>query len=189
MILSSILFSFTIASNKGKKVIVPNLADKIQDLLLLLSLFTKIKELNPSTSFNAVLASSLNEFGTLKSLLNLYYSSYLFRSHDEPLFAELTLSFISELVTIEEVAQKIIDNGLFSVFLESPISVSIQQSGARPELSPRLHNIWSNGIISIILQLLSKFGSGILSEVCLFVSYFSKQIDLAVGAGRLTHCP
>lgn len=181
LILSSILFSFTIASNKGKKVIVPNLADKIQDLLLLLSLFTKIKELNPSTSFNAVLASSLNEFGTLKSLLNLYYSSYLFRSHDEPLFAELTLSFISELVTIEEVAQKIIDNGLFSVFLESPISVSIQQSGARPELSPRLHNIWSNGIISIILQLLSKFGSGILSEVCLFVSYFSKQIDLAVG--------
>ncbi|CDO94683.1 unnamed protein product [Kluyveromyces dobzhanskii CBS 2104] len=180
LILSVILSSFTVTSTKGKKVVVPNIADKIQDLLLLLSLFTKIKDLNTSTSFNTVLASSLNEFGTLKSLLNLYYSSYLFKSNDEPLFAELTLSFISELVTVEEVAQKIIDNGLFSVLLESPISVSIQQSGVRPDVSPRLHNIWSNGIISIVLQLLSKFGSSILSEVCLFVSYFSKQVDLAV---------
>lgn len=180
VVLSSILSSFATASTKGKKVIVPNIADKVQDLLLLLSLFTKIKDLSPSASFNAVLASSLNEFGTLKSLLNLYYSSYLLKSNDEPLFAELTLSFISELVTIQEVAQKMIDNGLFSVFLESPISVSIQTNGVQPEISPRLHNIWSNGIVSIVLQLLSKFGSSILSEVCLFVSYFSKQIDLVV---------
>ena len=180
LILSDVLSSFSVATSQGKKFAVTNMADKMQDLLLLLSILSRIKDLNPLPSFNNVLASSLNEFGTLKSLLNLYYSCYIFKSSDEPLFAELTLSFISEMVTIDSVAKKMIDNGLFSVFLESPISITIQKGGIRSEIFPRLHSIWSNGLLSIVLQLLSKFGSSILSEVCLFASYFSKQIDSSV---------
>lgn len=180
LILSDILSSFSVASSQAKQLVVNNMTDKFQDLLLLLSIFTKIRELKPLPSFFKILASSLNEFGTLKSLMNVYYSSYLLISNDAPLFAEVTLSFISEMAMVHAVARKMIDNGLFSVFLESPISVAIQQGNIRHELSPRLHSIWSNGLLTIILQLLSEFGPSILSEICLFSSYFSKQIQSTI---------
>jgi nuclear pore complex protein Nup188 len=156
------------------------LEDNTQDLLLLLSLFKKITNLNPSKNFNVILASSLNEVGTLKVILNLYSSAHLIRINDEPILGQITLTFISELCSIEPIAAKLINSGLYSVLLESPLSVAIQQGDIKPEFSPRLHNIWSNGLLSIVLLLLSQFGIKVLPETCLFVSYFGKQIKSTI---------
>lgn len=180
LIISELLSEINTSSSNGKTPIIANIADRIQDLFLLLSLFTKIKELKPPSNFNMVLASSLNEVGTLKVLLNLYSSSHLFNFNEEPIFSDISLTFLSELCSVDRVAEKLITNGLFSVILESPVSVAIQRGNVKPHIQPRLHNIWSNGLLSIILQLLSKFGSKILPECCLFVSYFSKQFECAI---------
>ncbi|AMD22409.1 HGR070Wp [Eremothecium sinecaudum] len=180
LILSEILSEINSTSTCGNNVTVTKITDKIQDLLLLLSLFTSIKKLKPSSNFMQILASSLNEMDTLKSILNLYSSSHLFRINHEPIIADVTLTLLCELCSVDEVAEKLIINGLFSVLLESPISIMIQQGRLKPETQPRIHSIWSNGLLSIILQLISQFGPKMLPECCLFVSYFHKQISTAI---------
>ena len=184
LILSEILCQINKCSTRGLSTDhttqIVNLEDNTQDLLLLLSLFKKITNLNPSKNFNVILASSLNEVGTLKVILNLYSSAHLIRINDEPILGQITLTFISELCSIEPIAAKLINSGLYSVLLESPLSVAIQQGDIKPEFSPRLHNIWSNGLLSIVLLLLSQFGIKVLPETCLFVSYFGKQIKSTI---------
>lgn len=182
LIMSSLLSEINIAVSHGKKPAVVNLSDKIQDLFLLLSSFTKIKSLQLPASFEMVLASSLNEVGTIKTVLNLYSSSHLLNFEEEPVLCELALTFITELCSINDVAEKLISNGLFSVLLESPISVAIQNGKVVAQTQPRLHTIWSDGLLTIILQLLSKFGKKVLPECCLFVSYFSKQISSSLSS-------
>ncbi|KAM3164306.1 hypothetical protein ACU8KH_01209 [Lachancea thermotolerans] len=182
LVLSSLLSEINTFVSHGKKPVIVNLADKIQDLFLLLSTFTKIKDLHPPSSFEMVLASSLNEVGTIKTILNLYSSSHLLNFEKEPVLCDLSLTFITELCSVESVAEKMINNGLFSVLLESPISVAIQQGKITPQHQPRLHTIWSDGLLTIVLQLLSKFGKRVLPECCLFVSYFSQQISSAIAS-------
>ncbi|AGO12623.1 AaceriAER284Wp [[Ashbya] aceris (nom. inval.)] len=180
LILSEILSEINTTSSCGNNVSITSVTDKIQDLLLLLSLFTSIKNLQPPKSFMLMIATSLNEVDTVKALLNLYSSSHLFRVNEEPIIADITLIFLCEFCSVDEVAEKLIINGLFSVLLESPISIMIQQGGIKPEIQPRLHSIWSNGLLSIILQLLSQFGAQVLPECCLFVTYFSKQLSSTI---------
>ncbi|CDF89550.1 related to Nucleoporin NUP188 [Zygosaccharomyces bailii ISA1307] len=180
MILSEVLSDISTSTSNGKQVIVYNMAPRIQDLFLLLSLLTKIKALKPLDSFNVILASSLNEVGTVKVILSLYSTSHLLKVNDEALLGPLTLTFVSELCSIKSVAEKFITNGLFAVLLESPLSVAIQKGNIKPENKPSLHNIWTNGLLSIVLLLLSEFGVKVLPECCLFVSYFTKQVDTAI---------
>ncbi|CEP62853.1 Nup188p LALA0_S06e05336g [Lachancea lanzarotensis] len=180
LVLTNLLSEISTAVSHGKKPAVVNLAEKIQDLLLLLSFFTKIKTLKPPDNFMMLLASSLNESGTLKTILNVYSSSHLLNFEEEPVLCDLSLTFITEMCTVEQVAEKLIANGLFSVILESPVSTLIQQGNVTPEVHPRLHTLWSDGLLTIILQILSKFGKRVLPESCLFVSYFKHQIETAI---------
>ncbi|SCV01828.1 LANO_0F13740g1_1 [Lachancea nothofagi CBS 11611] len=179
-ILSTLLSEINSSVSHRKRPVLVNLADKIQDLLLLLSSFTKIKSLQPPNDFQMILASSLNEVGTIKTILNVYSSSHLLNFEEEPVLCDLSLTFLTELCSVEYVAEKLITNGLFSVVLESPVSVAIQQGKIMPHTQPKLHTLWSDGLLTIILQLLSKFGKKILPECCLFVSYFSEQIKSAI---------
>lgn len=180
LILSEILSDMNAAAITSKETVIYNLGERIQDLFLLLSLFSKMKALSPPETFKAVMASSLDEIGTMKVILNLYSSAHSINVNDEPIIGHIVLTFISELCTIQAIAERFIANGLFTVLLESPLSVVIQNGNIKPELQARLHNIWSNGLLSIILLLLSELGTKVLPECCLFVSYFHKQIKTAV---------
>lgn len=171
-IFSNILITLT---NNRSNIDVLTFEKSVQDLFLLLSLFNKIKELNPSEKFYSILASSIYEVGTIRVLLNIYSNAHLIKIDDEPLIGHLSLSFITELCTVPVIAQKLINNGLFVVLIESPLSVILQNESVRPENFPKLHNIWTNDLLAIVLLLLSNFGKKILPEVCLFISTFKNQ--------------
>lgn len=174
LIFSNILMNLT-NNRTSDSIDVYNFENNIQDLFLLLSLFNKIQQLNPSENFCSVLASSIYEVGTIRVLLNIYSNAHLTKIRDEPLIGHLALSFITELCTIPIIAQKFINNGLFVVLLESPLSFILQNENIRPENLPRLHNVWTNDLLAMMLLLLSNFGKKILPEVCLFVSVFKEQ--------------
>lgn len=176
LIFSSILSEISKPNTNDNPNVITNMAEKLQDLFLLLSLFAKIKQINTNDEFKITLANSLDQVGTLKVLLNFYSSVHLFKINNDIVFAPLVLSFISELCTVKQIAEKFVSNGLFAVLLESPISVAIQQGNIKPESHPALHNIWRNGLLPICLIMVSEFENQYLSECCLFVSFFSKQI-------------
>ncbi|SSD58917.1 uncharacterized protein SCODWIG_00678 [Saccharomycodes ludwigii] len=154
--------------------------DKIQDLMLLLALFNKVRELNPPLSFNMKLADILSNSSMLKTIVNLYSSSHLLKSkNNEAVLADVSLTFILELCHSEPVSEKLIMSGLFPVILESPISVAIQKGNLT---GGKLYDIWCNGLLSIVLKLLSQFGSKVVNECCLFAKYFNNQITFAINS-------
>lgn len=150
---------------------------RVEDLYLIISLFKGLMAAKPPASFTSKLPTFLVDFGSLKAILNVYSSSYLLKVNNEPLFADLTLSFMLELVSVDSIAEQLISSGLFSTLIQSPISLIIQEGDIFVQASPRYHNIWSNGLLAIILTLLSKFGARLLPEICVFVKYFTKQIS------------
>lgn len=180
-------FEFVIA--KGTSVILgsiqsdissPDIGGRVEDLYLIISLFKGLVATNPPTSFTTKMSTLLVDFGTLKAILNVYSSSHLLKVNNEPLFADLTLSFMLELVSVDSIAEQLISSGLFSTLIQSPISLIIQEGNISVQSSPRYHNIWSNGLLAIILTLLSKFGARLLPEICVFVNYFIKQISSTI---------
>ncbi|SMN20499.1 similar to Saccharomyces cerevisiae YML103C NUP188 Subunit of the nuclear pore complex (NPC) [Maudiozyma saulgeensis] len=180
LILSNILADMTNTTTLSESAVICDMDERIQDIFLLLSIFNKIKQLNPPSSFNIVLASSLDDVGTIKVILNLYSSFPSIRLNVEPLLGNLILTLVSELCSVKEISSKFITNGLFAVLLESSLSVILQEGNIKPSTQPRLHNIWSNGLLCIMLLLLSEFGGSILPETCLFASYFHKQIQSTI---------
>lgn len=180
LLLSEILSDISTSTSSGRQATIYNMEERVQDLFLLLSIFTRIKALHPPSRFNLIMASSLKEVGTLKVILNLYSSSHLFKINEEAVFGPLTLTFISELCTVSHIADSFIASGLFAVILESPLSIAIQNGDIRPERQANLHSIWTNGILSVILLVLSQFGTKVMPECCLFASYFGQQIKSAI---------
>lgn len=154
----------------------PDIGGRVEDLYLLISLFKGLVAAKPPASFTSKMSIMLVDFGTLKAILNVYSSSHLLKINNEPLFADLTLVFILELVSVDTIAEQLISSGLFSTLIQSPISLVIEEGGIFVQTAPRYHNIWSNGLLAIILTLLSKFGARLLPEICVFVNYFTKQI-------------
>ncbi|KAH3671800.1 hypothetical protein WICMUC_004558 [Wickerhamomyces mucosus] len=160
----------------------PEVDDRIEDILLIISILKSLLLIKPSINFAAKLSTLLVDFNSLRSILNVYSSSHLIKVNEDPIFAELSLTYITELISTNVIAEQLISSGLFSILIQSPISVTIQEGSVFIQTSPRLHNIWSNGLLSIVLLLLSKFGVRLLPEISAFVSSFTKQFQSTINS-------
>lgn len=186
---SELLEFFEIVIAKGSTLLfdivqtnvnVGEVGGRIEDILLIVSLFKALIACKPPTSFTSRLSTILVDFDTLKSLLNVYSNSHNLKVNDDVVFADLSLTYMVELISVDVVAEQLISSGLFSTLIQSPISLTIQEGGVFVQTNPKLHSIWTNGLLAIILILLSKFGVRLLSEISAFVSYFSKQFSSTI---------
>ncbi|ODV63603.1 Nup188p ASCRUDRAFT_30320 [Ascoidea rubescens DSM 1968] len=150
--------------------------NRIEDLLLFISIFKEIGSLKPSFNLLTSITNCFTVHQTLRSVLDLYYYSNSMKINNEPVFADLALRFIFELVSADVVSEQLVSNDLFSTLIESPISLIIQKGIITPDILPRYHHVWSNGLLSVILILLKKFGERLFPEICLFLKRFSAQI-------------
>lgn len=166
-----------LTNNKVENEQTPIISRNLSDATLILSILKSFVKLNLGPDLRLQIAESLLESGLIKSILNLYSCSHLVKINDEPVLADVTLSFIFELVSVPEIAEKFISHGLFSILVESPISIMIQKGGIRATFNPSYHHIWTNGLLSIILTLLSVSGEKLVPECVMFVKYFIKQIE------------
>jgi nuclear pore complex protein Nup188 len=153
---------------------------RIEDLLLIISLFKGLIAAKPPKSFTTRLSTLLVDYSTLKSILNVYSNSHSLKIHNDAVFAELSLTYIVELIFVDVIAEQLISSGLFSTLIQSPISLTIEEGGIFVHNAPKLHNIWTNGLLPIILILMNKFGVRLLPEISAFVSYFSNQFTSTI---------
>lgn len=182
LILHKILIDVSSPLKSQKEMTLLMIEEKVQDISLLIRLFIVIKSFNPPENFNKILASSLYESGTIQVILNLYSNAHLLQNVSQNISGSLALNIIYELCALPEIASQFIRNGLFVTLLESPLSVMIQKGTVRPEYDPVLHDIWSKGLLSIILLLLSIFGKRVLAETCVFLKYFDKQVQCSISS-------
>lgn len=152
------------------------IAKQIDDISLILTISKEFLRLKFPNDIGKMISNSLSNNGTLKVIINIYTCSHLIKYNNEKIFAEMSLLFIYEFVSVKAIAEELIISGLFPALIESPTSILIRKGGIVPIPSNlKLHNLWSNGLLSIVLTLIGNFGEKILPEVCLFVTSFQRQ--------------
>lgn len=159
-------------------------AKPMDDLTLMFSMLQAFFRLNLEGSLKDSVATATINTGLLSSLSTVYNVSHLIKVNDEEVFADYSLMFLRTLAENKSVARKMVDNGLFSVLIESPISVRIQRGNIRPYAvsRSRLHHLWSDGLLPIVLTLVGFFGDSVLAETCLFATSFERQISSTIQA-------
>lgn len=156
------------------------MSEKIDDLMLILSILKLFVRVKSSPSLHYEMASLLNNSGTIRSLLNLYSFSHLIEFNDEHIFSQLSLMFIQELMTNQSIAEKLVESGLFMVLVESSISEPIKKGNLNAMNSLYYHAIWTNGILPIFLISVSKLGPSVVPEICFALQHFGKQIESCI---------
>ncbi|CUM65241.1 uncharacterized protein PRCAT00002873001 [Priceomyces carsonii] len=167
-------------SQTNKSSILTKIDDKIEDLMLILSILKIFMSMKISPDLERDMAKTIESNGTLKSLLSLFSFSHLIEVDGEPIFAQLCLMFIQQLMKNEIICNKFVDSGLFIVFVQSSISDPLRQGGIHINSGPQFHKIWTNGILPIFLTSLAKLGPNVLPEVCLGLRFFGKQIEYCI---------
>lgn len=165
-------------SRTNKKHKSVNLSDRLDDLRLILSILKCFTGFKISSTLQSELVHSLTSNGTVDILLSLYSFSHLILVNDEPIFAQLSLMFIQQLLSVETFASRFVNSNLFMVICESVISQPIRNGGITIENAPQLHRTWTNGILPIIVTVISRPGKK--TDVFNTLSAFARQIDSCI---------
>ncbi|OBA20869.1 hypothetical protein METBIDRAFT_31535 [Metschnikowia bicuspidata var. bicuspidata NRRL YB-4993] len=163
-------------TNKNHKPV--NLGARLDDLKLILSVLKVFVELGISGSLQAEFAATLTRHNTVGSLLSLYSFSHLTLVANEPIFAQLSLMFIQQLMLVEAFAENIVDSKIFTVIRESMISQLLRVGGVSVVNASQLHGTWTNGILPLVVLCLSQ-GKAV-GESVLTLKAFSKQIEFSI---------
>lgn len=165
-------------SRTDKKHVSTNFGDRLDDLKLILTIFKSFLALKISSSLQEELAECLASHGTIDILLSLYSFSHLILVNDEPIFAQLSLMFIQQLLSVDVLAEKFVGSNMFIVIRESVISIPLRNGGVTVENAPQIHRNWANGILPILVGALAR--NGIDKEIFLTLRAFSKQIESCI---------
>lgn len=155
------------------------------DIVIIISIFRKCLAVDGVSSMYDKIASLVQSSECIKSVMTLYsYSHALLNSSDDAVYGELALGYLLEALCIDGVANQLVSNGLFDLLMESPISRKIQQGGIKPTSSPKLYALWVKGILPLLLALLQKNGSGVVSGTAAVLDFFAEQTAFAIAAWR-----
>lgn len=159
-----------------------NMDKKLDDLQLILSILKIFMGINLPESSHMDIANAIESNDTVASLLSLYSFSNLIEVNGEHIFAQVSLMFIQEFMTIDIIARKFVASGLYYVLAESPISSFIKEGGLSVSHLPEYHKLWLNGLLPIFLTTLNQLGPESIPEVCLGIRIFYKQVVTCIEA-------
>lgn len=163
--------------------------DVSEDVVQITTVLRKCLKVPGISSVFANVVISMIDSGGIRGVLSLYsYGLSGATSSDEPIYGELALHYLLEWLKVDTMADHFVMNGLLTLLLESPISKLIQAGNIRANADPRLHSIWTKGILHIYLALIESLGQRMLREAIVFVNFFAAQIDCALRAWTEPSC-
>lgn len=118
------------------------------------------------------LVQSMTESGSDTIILNNFMTTPV----DKPFWGELLLLYIQEWLPADIMTDNFVRNGLMNVLIEAPLARAIQGGDVIANKSPKLHSLWRQGLLTVVLRLLKQLGSRIAQESWLFIGVYSAQI-------------
>lgn len=165
---------------------VPLMNKQIDDILIMLSMLKDFFKLDTNSNFDSEIAEVLINSGAYRSIAQLFSSSHLIKINDDEVFMDYSMLFIYEFVQKKAVAKRLIQDGLFHLLTESPISLILQKGHITPYSSNmsvvRIHKLWVKRILPILLTLSVSFSESIIFELCKFALTFTNQFQYNIQA-------
>lgn len=103
------------------------------------------------------------------------------KTHHDPVYAELSISFLLSLSDVPSLAECLAVEGLLTQLSSTSLIGFLRQKiGVGPFDNPsRLYNIWYRGLLPLLLNLLTAVGAPIASEIACTLNGFPGQLSRA----------
>lgn len=162
------------ALTAAARIAPTSVADDLTEIIILTRQCLTLVGSNSSLIVN--MGQRMIDCGCDQALYQLYTYALDINSQD-PIFGELALLYILEWLPYGSMASHFYATGIMSVLLDSPVSREIQKGFVTAYKFPRLHKIWSRGILTIALSLLHQLGSRVVSDSVIFLERYGHQIQ------------
>lgn len=146
---------------------------------LVIAIAQNLVDLSSRDIIFSELCNKLMDHNTIEAAVRLYGAGHQCLIDDQPIFAELSLSFLVALCPIPRVPEQIAVAGILAFVMESPISSVIQSNDIRTPNSLVLHRVWTRGVLPMIFSLLQSLGTRIIRDVVAFFRLYEHQIQSA----------
>ncbi|KAI9814898.1 MAG: hypothetical protein M1832_005626 [Thelocarpon impressellum] len=127
------------------------------------------------------IASRFADHGTGRVATTLFSWADRLAIDGDPVYGELAVLMLVELSSVPRLAEQLAVDGVLSQLGSARLMAAFQR-GVSPLTAPRLHSIWTRGIVALALNLLSAIGPAIAPEVVAFLNVYSAQLALASSA-------
>ncbi|GAV26657.1 hypothetical protein PMKS-000112 [Pichia membranifaciens] len=162
----------------------PLVAKQIDDILNILSLTQEYFKLKLNDDLESEISNIVIQTGAYRAIAHMFSSSHLIKINNEEVFTDYSLSFIYEFVQRKAIAAKLLDNGIFHLITESPVGLILQKGHISPYSSNsticRLHRLWNERILPIVLILVSHFGNNITFALSQLALTFKNQFKYTI---------
>jgi len=156
------------------------------DFALITAIFQTILHVRKISTVHNSLTHHLCDSNVQRYTLALFsWSDRLLAADDDPVFGDLSISFLRELSSIPQMAEYLATEGTLGQLSTAPLLSHMRQraSGYGPSDHPRrLHTIWSRGVLPLCLNILVAVGESFAGEATAFLNSFSGQLARAGGA-------
>jgi nuclear pore complex protein Nup188 len=190
---------------KGFKTLAIRVHDDIascepSDFALLTAIFQSILKVPGIEHAHAQIAAAVAESGVIRFASSLFsWSDRLLLNGNDPVYGEHSILFLHELSTVPAVAEALAVSGILSQLsaanLLAPLTRSLSGGkgggGVGPfDRPPRLHAVWTRGVLPLCLNVLAAVGPPIEPELRAFLAMYAPQParllrDLANRGGRV----
>lgn len=156
-----------------------------EDIALITGILQSSLRLKGIEVIHSGLGMHVGEQSTIRAATTLYSWAEQIgaadNSYNDPVYGELAVLFLLELSYVPLLAEQLAVERVLGLLLTSRLSYTINgtmTSGLNNSIQyPRLHNIWSRGLLPILVNLLSAIGPRIGPDVVHFLSFFAPQIE------------
>ncbi|KAI5794884.1 nucleoporin subcomplex protein binding to Pom34-domain-containing protein [Pyronema domesticum] len=138
----------------------------------------RIKDIN---EIHTGLANHLHENQTIRAATTLFsWADQLASADGDPVYGELAVLFLLELSSVPVIAEQLALENVLELLMSSTLATRIAVGGITPHNNPRLHAIWSRGLLPLALNLLANIGTRYGREIVTFLKYFEAQLRTAL---------
>ena len=163
-----------------------------EDLALITAILQASLRIKGIETIHSGLGMHVGEQNTIRTATTLYSWAEQIgtteNGFNDPVYGELAVLFLLELSYIPLLAEQLAVERVLDLLLTSNLSrkiSSVMTAGLNNPLQyPRLHNIWSRGLLPILINLLSAIGPRIGPDVVQFLGYFGRQIESLVDSWK-----
>ncbi|KAI5811353.1 nucleoporin subcomplex protein binding to Pom34-domain-containing protein [Peziza echinospora] len=160
-----------------------------EDIALITGILQASLRLKGVEVVHAGIGLHIAKHGTIRAATTLYsWAEKIGASDDgspvDPVYGELSVLFMLELSYVKLLAEQLAVEPILDLLITSSLSTTIRYTMTaglnNPLQHTRLHNIWSRGLLPILVNLLTANGPLFGPKIVSFLGFFGLQIELLV---------
>ena len=154
------------------------------DFALLIAIMRTALQVPGVASYSERLLTFFEDERTAQYASTLLSWSDQLATDGDPVYGELSMTFLLELSNLPTLAESLVVSGTFAQATTTNLFNSFRKPGGKgPFDEPtRLYCIWARGFLPLVINLLSSIGPPIAAELSTTLSQFEAQIS------RASHC-